>query len=217
MKARFKQVAERINAMSLRERVLIFLMLAAALLAVVINLALDPLAAQRKSLADRLAEHQAQLQALHAQSQALAETLKQDPDAANRARLAELSERRSALQAEFAALEQGLVAAGQMPQLLRDLLGRHPNLSLVGIKTLPPRALDGEAAQTDKNAAVYVHGVELTVEGRYPDLVAYLADLERSRWRMYWGGAQLAVQQYPLSHLTVTLYTLSLDKTWLSV
>ena len=49
------------------------------------------------------------------------------------------------------------------------------------------------------------------------DLVAYLVDLEQLPWRMYWGSVNLSAQTYPISRLTLTVYTLSLDKTWLSV
>jgi MSHA biogenesis protein MshJ len=34
---------------------------------------------------------------------------------------------------------------------------------------------------------------------------------------MFWGMAKMNVVQYPQAELTLTLYTLSLDKTWLQV
>jgi MSHA biogenesis protein MshJ len=47
--------------------------------------------------------------------------------------------------------------------------------------------------------------------------LAYLADLERLPWRMYWGNLDLKVGEYPQSTLVLKLYTLSLDKTWMSL
>jgi len=35
--------------------------------------------------------------------------------------------------------------------------------------------------------------------------------------QMFWGMAKMNVVQYPQAELTLTLYTLSLDKTWLQV
>ena len=60
------------------------------------------------------------------------------------------------------------------------------------------------------------HGVEVVVEGRYLDLVAYLERLERQPWDLFWGSTQLYAD-YPRSRLKLTLYTLSLERAWLIV
>jgi len=224
---------DRVDAMSLRERVLIFVMLAAVLVALVMTSVIDPLIAKQKQLSQALVQSQAQTQALEAQMQALAEASRLDPDAPNKQRLAELDSRRKSAYAELANVKQGLVTADRMTQVLRDLLGKNPHLKLVSIKTLPATPLieGGKLVETNAKPAgvktqekppvtdlgLYKHGVEITVEGSYADLVGYLAELERMPWRVYWGGANLSAQGAPVSRLTLTVYTLSLDKTWLSV
>ncbi|MBI5752736.1 MAG: MSHA biogenesis protein MshJ [Hydrogenophilales bacterium] len=232
MKARLKQWAERIDAMSLRERLMIFTMLAVALTALAMTSAIDPLSAKQKQLTQKRAQTQAQTQALEAQMQALAEASKNDPDLPNKIRLTDLDAKRKSAYAELSNVKQGLVTPDQMTQVLRDWLGRNPRLTLVSIKTLAVRPLTEavkpagqtakpEAKPKEKSAAgdlgLYKHGVEISVEGSYADLVAYLAELEQLPWRVYWGGVNLSAQSYPVSRLTLTVYTLSLDKTWLSV
>lgn len=64
---------------------------------------------------------------------------------------------------------------------------------------------------------LYRHGVELTVEGSYADLLAYLKALEAMPQRVLWGGVQLKVEQHPKATLTLRLYTLSLSRTWLEI
>ena len=162
--------------------------------------------------------------------QALAEAAKNDPDAPNKLRLSALDAKRKTALAELSSVKQGLVTPDQMTQVLRDWLGRNPHLSLVSIKTLSVSPLtqaskavdaasksDTKPKQPTTDLGLYKHGVEISVEGSYPDLVAYLAELEQLPWRMYWGGVHLSTQTYPISRLTLTVYTLSLDKTWLSV
>lgn len=232
MKARLMQWAERIDAMSLRERLMIFAMLAVTLMALVVTSAIDPISAKQKTLSQKLQQAQAQTQALEAQIQALAEATKIDPDALNKSRFAELDSKRKNAITELSNVKQGLVTPEQMTQVLRDWLGRNPRLNLVSIKTLAVSPLTpsakpiepsakAEANPKDKAApsdlGLYKHGVEISIEGSYADLVAYLSDLERLPWRMYWGGATLSTQTYPVSRLTLTVYTLSLDKAWLSV
>ena len=64
---------------------------------------------------------------------------------------------------------------------------------------------------------LYKHGVEITVVGSYADLLAYLVELEKMPQRVLWNSVKLTVEDYPRARLTLTVYTLSLDKAWLSV
>ena len=64
---------------------------------------------------------------------------------------------------------------------------------------------------------MYKHGVEITVRGAYTDLYDYLIQLEQLPWHMFWGKLNVSTQDYPEITMTITVYTLSLDKTWLSV
>ncbi len=225
MKAQLKQLAERIDARSLRERLLIFAMAALAVVMLVTTLALDPLQARRKALLDQVGEHQSRVAAAQTQIQTIIAAHGADPDAANRRRLEDLKARIAQNEAKLATFQQGLVSPDRMADVLRDLLGRNRGVKLVSLRTLPvttlaeeggkPPAPEGQPA--DPRSAIYKHGVEVTVEGSYADLLAYVGDLEAMPWRVFWGGASLSVQTYPLSRLTLTLYTLSLEKTWLRV
>jgi MSHA biogenesis protein MshJ len=51
----------------------------------------------------------------------------------------------------------------------------------------------------------------------YFDLLDYLDALERLPQRLFWDGFELRVTQYPQSVLTLTVYTLSPEKSWLTV
>jgi MSHA biogenesis protein MshJ len=232
VKAWLNAYRERLDAMSLRERVLIFLMLAGVLVALAVTSALDPLLAQQKQLSQKLAQTQAQIAAMEAQMSALVEASKFDPDAGNKLRLAQLEAQRNSAYGALANTQQELVSADRMTQMLQDLLVKNTRLKLLGIKTLPVTSLlepkksaaaDSKTALLAQDSApvaalgLYRHGVEISVEGSYPDLLAYLAALERLPWRVYWSEANLSAQAYPTSRLTLTLFTLSLDKTWLSV
>jgi MSHA biogenesis protein MshJ len=63
---------------------------------------------------------------------------------------------------------------------------------------------------------LYEHGMEITVEGRYLDLIGYLEVLEHAPYRVYWRNLALTVD--PTKGVPVTrigLFTLSRDPTWL--
>ena len=64
---------------------------------------------------------------------------------------------------------------------------------------------------------VFRHTVEISVKGSYFDLLDYIAALERMPQRVFWEGFELSVAQYPQSVLKLTIYTLSPEKSWLTV
>lgn len=231
IKQQWRRWAARIDAMSLRERTLIFLAAALVLVMLVHTLLLSPLLARQKKLSQQVVETQAKVNTMQLQIQALVQARNADPDAPLRMRLQQLREQSASTSQALQAIQSGLVSPGQMPALLEDILRRNRPLRLVALKTLPVQRLTGTeeaaAGTTDKkpdtnkppvpSPSVYRHGVEITVEGGYPELVRYLAQIESLPWRMFWGKADLNAEKHPRVTLTLKLYTLSLDQTWLAL
>ena len=105
------------------------------------------------------------------------------------------------------------------------MLNRDSHVRLVRLRTLPVAALVESAAagaagtkppEAMKNL-VYKHGIELTVEGNYLDLLEYQARLEKLPWRMFFARTSVNSAEYPRVLMTVTLFTLSLEEAWLVV
>jgi MSHA biogenesis protein MshJ len=48
-------------------------------------------------------------------------------------------------------------------------------------------------------------------------MVDYMGALEALPAQLFWGKAQLQVEQYPTVRLTLTLYTLSMDPKWMKL
>ena len=44
-----------------------------------------------------------------------------------------------------------------------------------------------------------------------------MTELEAMPWQLYWGKVNLNAESYPKVTLTLTLFTLSLDKKWLAI
>ncbi len=64
---------------------------------------------------------------------------------------------------------------------------------------------------------LFRHGVEITLSGSYLDMIAYMEALEALPTQLFWGRAEFEVDQYPNARLTLTLYTLSMDKKWMKL
>lgn len=115
-----------------------------------------------------------------------------------------------------------LVPATDILPLLDRMLAQVGGLRLRSMQSLPRTELtatraDGTPAAANNGPTLYRHGVELTVEGSFADLLAYLQALEDMPQRVLWGGVQLKVEQYPKALLTLRIHTLSLDRGWLEL
>jgi len=73
------------------------------------------------------------------------------------------------------------------------------------------------APSSAPGTVLYRHGVELTVRGSYLDMIDAMGALEALPTQLFWGRAQLDVEDYPNARLTLTLYTLSLDPKWMKL
>jgi MSHA biogenesis protein MshJ len=132
---------------------------------------------------------------------------------------------------ELRAFGTSLVPAADMLPMLEGLLAQATGLRLRNMQSLARTELaaaqaitpQGTAASAPSGAApasgpaLYRHGVELTVEGSYADLLAYLRELEALPQRVLWGGVQMKVEQHPKVVMTLRLYTLSMDRGWLEL
>ncbi|MGH8711717.1 MAG: MSHA biogenesis protein MshJ [Burkholderiales bacterium] len=216
MKLEWTTLANKINDRSLRERGLIFLMVISVLVALIFTLFLDPQLAKHKSLSQQMTQQQDQIQGIQAQIQAMEQTRGIDPDADNRAKLESLRIQLVQIKALMQVKQQQLISPEKIAGLLEDMLSRNRQLQLISLQSLPASTVTGEEEHaTAVEKEFFRHGVEISVRGNYFDLLDYVVQLEKLPTQMFWGKASLTVEEYPISRLTLTLYTLSLDKVWL--
>lgn len=214
MKDLIKQYAERIDAATVRQRLLVFLAAAAFLLLLGNALLLQPQRAKQKRLAAETAQYQKELSALQGQASALVGAT--DPDAASRKREAALRAELSILNTRIAGEQRRFTPPERMRAVLEEMLARNKGLTLVNLRTLPvvPLAASGSASAS---GGMYRHGVELSVRGTYGELYDYLRTLEELPSQLYWSRAELTVDEHPELILKLTLYTVSFDRAWLVV
>jgi len=233
LKARLTQLAARVDALSLRERALVF----AAAVAIVgfagQQLVLAPIYREQDTLRQQIEQQRNNMDGIDAEIAAKVTAYQNDPDAAARARLESVKRESGQLADSLLAMEHGLVPPERMAPLVDAILRANGRLQLVSMRTLPVETISGRAAAAGAAATpapapvavdgarspdmLYRHGVEVTVRGNYLDMVNYMSALEAMPTRLFWGKAQLDVEEYPASRLTLTLYTLSLDRNWMKL
>ena len=233
MKDEWLKLTARFDALQSRERWLVVLAVLGGIVMISFSLLIDP-AMKKAQLAVRSAQEQsAQLASVQAQMAAL-RSPNQNPDVAARAELVSLRQQLSELAGRLERMENTLVPPQHMSSLLEDMIGRKSGLQLISLKTLAvaplldKKAGAEDAATTkpvekisesseDASAGLYKHGVEIKLEGSYQELTAYLERLEQAKMKLLWSGVSLSADKHPKLVLTLTVFTLSLDRAWLVV
>lgn len=211
----WRELEQRFASLTRRERGILLGGGLAVILIVGFSLADSSLARQRL-LSKEIVKAQSDAAMAKAQAEVIVRQLAEDPDARARKRIAALSNETRSLDTQMRGLNRGLIAPEQMSEILQKMLSRDRGVKLVGLKTLPvSHLIDGK--QADDGANVYKHGIEITLQGRYLDMLGYLDRLEGLPWQMFWSQASMDAKDYPAVSITVTVFTLSLDEDWLVV
>ena len=226
MKKYWERASTAIDDLSLRERTMIFVAAAFVVISLINVLLIDPLLATQKLLSSQVTQRQEKMKELQAQIQNAVQAKRNREHSPLRDRLDQLKQQLNDQDKYLQSRTDRLIEPDKMANLLKKVLDHNGSLQLVELKTLPVRPLietpNGAAAGTTGSLSgaqrqIFKHGVKITVRGGYLDLIRYVTALEKLPEQMFWGEASLSVDKYPDSLFTLTLYTLSLDKTWLAV
>ena len=212
-----QRYADRVDAMSLRERVFIFLAVAVALVAIADSALFEPILKGQKAGSLRIQQQQDEIRTMQAQVQAYAQARSGEGANARRQRLEKRKVELAALDREIGEKHRGLVTSERMAKMLSEIVKRNPDVELVSLRTLGATGLANAPASVPGGFGLYRHGVEIAVSGSYLKMLSYVGQLERLPARIFWGNMDLQAGAYPQATLKITLYVLSPDKTWLLI
>ena len=238
MKQTWQTLSFKIDALSLRERALTFAAFAALLIFLFYSLVLNPLYAKQTASLARMSQQQNQIAGINLEMTQKMQAYAIDPDALSKLSLQKIKLETEQLGSALRITQKGLVAPDKIVFLLENILKSHGKLHLVSLKTLPASGVSDAALLNAEHGAdakaqalvpstatapvkppelLYRHGVEIVVQGSYPDMERYMAALETMPAQLFWGRAKLSVIEYPIAKLTLTLYTVSLDNKWMKL
>lgn len=207
------------KALNTRERLLTIAAFLGVLYFIFDFALLRPQAAQTRELRQKIERQETELASAAQALKALSAASAVDPLAKQRAQ-------RDEMRATFAEAEalMGRVSTDvRMGDVVRAMVAARPGLTLVSLRTLPteqffqapaaPAPAAGASAPVATAASaippLYKHGIEVTVQGSYPALVAYMQQLERNGGAMFWGNVTVDVISYPEAKLKMSVFTLS--------
>ena len=176
-----------------------------------------PLAARTLAQEKRLAQVEQGIAAAQGALRQLDERLAADPNLRYRQAIGAAEARREAMFAQIDGGTARLISPTDMQKLLEDLLRRQSGLRLVELRNLSAPLSLPEAQQAP--SVLYRHGLQLTLEGGYFDLLAYLEAVQASGWQLHWSSLDYRVGEAGpgKARVRLELYTLSRHAGWLGV
>lgn len=158
-----------------------------------------------------------------------------DPNAFARNRQQELQQETIEIDNELRRLYGQLIQPRQMAQVLSTILQRETTLKLVSLENLPSAIMTsansgtmaplvgafvleigpGESPADQIN--VYRHGLRMVFEGDYLETIRYLRSLENLESSFFWQSLNYEVSQWPVSRITLDIFTLSTQQEWIGV
>jgi MSHA biogenesis protein MshJ len=222
--------AAKFNQMSIRERALVTLAIVAAVVMTWMIAIFDPITAKQRALMSEMSTIQ---ETLATNLGSLESAATNDPTVLANDKEKSLTVRLADINAQLDSQSAGLIPPERMVEVIHDVLSRQHGVKLISLHNKPltslVQPLAAAAKATDENSTEdeieastqasgpYMHPVELVVEGKYLDILAYLRALEGLSWHFYWKVLELQSTDYPLNRVRIELGTLSMDKEWIGV
>ena len=206
--AQIQQWMDRIDALELRERILLLTATVVVVYLLVDSLGLQPILKAQQVTGQQISDIETKLGAMRQQADLFNYKSDQDP-------LAERQENRDGLESELAGLDDriigqlgALVEPAQAAEMLEQVLTGHRGLKLKSLLASSEPLTDLEIGKQESGGGLGRYQIEMVVEGGYMDLLRYLQDLEAMPWKFFWQEVDFQTADYPRAETRLQLYTL---------
>lgn len=179
----------------------------------------EPIQLDNSALKRRVDRQNAELSKLEVQIKEVEQVLQQDPDAPLRESIALLRQRIIRVDADLREQTVDLIPAEKMPLVLERILERSLSLQIkiVAVNSIAPIRMMNIDSSVGEKVNLFQHGIALSLEGSYMDVLQYLEEIENLEWRFYWKSFDYKVEEYPLGKAEIELYTLSTSQAFIGV
>ncbi len=206
--ARLQSWQLRIDAMQLRERLLLMAAMVAMMFMLIDTFWLQPAFKAQQVTEARIAELETKLNGLRQNARML--SYDDDDD-----QLHSRDEQRRQLQSQLTQLDERivnqlgvLVQPAQAAHVLERLLANSAGLKLASLSaSSEPLRIGGEDDNNDA-AGLTRYQVDMLIDGNYLEVLRYLQKLEKLPWKFFWQEINFQSTGYPRAQTRLKLYTL---------
>lgn len=213
----WQNLMDRVDAMALRERVLVMVAMLGVIALLWDVLLMQPLDRSQKQLKPEVQGLRAEVSRINQSISEVAEKAQEDPNQLLTTQLEKNKKDLEQINSQLGNLTKGMIAPEEMVEVLKQMLARTAPLQLIELSTLAPEPLAALVPGEILPTQVYRHSVELVLEGRYLDVLEFLDSLEKMPWSFYWDHLDLQVEKHPIVRVRVTVGTLGREEAWIGV
>jgi MSHA biogenesis protein MshJ len=220
IKAQVNKLKQQVDALSMRERLILFGVIAVLSYMGVEHYLWIPLDEQQAIVQKKLLSTQQETQKFAKLTIDIRKGIDADPDKEDRQTLERINTQIINTDQQIAKAISGLIPPDMMALALEKLLQKQENIHFISMANLPAQPLEIAAnSKSEDNsplenplAGVFRHNLEIIFEGSYQDVLGYLHELEGLEWRFRWNSIDMTMQEYPIVRVRLLLHTLSLER-----
>ena len=217
MKSRWEAINDKISALSMREKYIIFGGMSGCIFYLSFMFYMSPvmedIQKKQRTLKAQIEEKGGTQQQIGLYQGAM----DKDPNQAvnesiksTEASIAEIDQTLSELTANF-------ISPHKMREVLQEVLRSDDTVKVTQFSVIPAEkvAIDGVPDNTD--TSIFQHGIQLTLTGSYYDLQRYMARIEALPWRFYWKSFAYEVDKHPDAVLQIEITTVSTNEQFIAI
>lgn len=233
LQQRLFALQSKIDALQLRERVVVFLAVLVLLLGVFYIGLIEPLMKKSVLLERQLQSVKSSVDVQRIEKQQLEMLLAAGVNSAKIAHREDLKQQLEHLDKRIEQTVKTLIPPKLMPMVLEKLLLENDKLVLLSLENRPVKALVNQTPVTDSSTTaalvnepashgdnqqtLYKHSFVIKLRGGYPATVAYFEALAALPWHFNWDVLHYEVLAYPEAVITLEVHTISLSEGWIGV
>ena len=207
----YSEMQSAFNAMTLRERFILFGALLICSISITYFWVIDPAILKQAKIDKQLQKSYQAEEVMEAEIDSINLRLMQDP-------LEEINNKIAFSQQTLARIDQQLddklvkfIHAQKMPIALTKVLSKTPGVKINALRSLPVKAFNAKMKSdgTADQDIFYQHTLEISLLGDYNSIYQYLLNVESLQEKFYWYSLDYQVSDYPLAEVTIQIYTLS--------
>ncbi len=199
---------DRVDALELRERVLLMAAGIAVMFLLIDTLWLQPTLKAQKLTEQRITDLEIKLNSLQQGARLLTYKTESDPLQSRRETRDQLRSELAELDARIVGQLGALVEPAQAAQVLERLVSSHSGLSLINLSASTEPLGELVTGTPANTAGLARYQVDMALKGGYLDVLKYLHSLETLPWKFFWRQVNFQSTAYPEAETRLQLYTL---------
>lgn len=222
----FGKNAEKWEALSSRERVLVLFTITIAPLALIYIWLIEPALISIKKVPPQLSVLETGIAGQEKVLTLLKGQEAIDPNIAARAELKRLRLELTEKNDEIKRAATNLVSPDQMLLMLKDVLDNGDSVSLLSARSLAVESMQLGQAEENINstentvqagpvATIFIHPFEIEIEGTFQGVYDYLLRIEQLDGVFFWDSLDYSVEEHPTAKVKIKVHTLSSEAGWL--